>query len=94
MDGALFVPRQDVPQPRAHLFELVIDVQDGAAGITEDGVHALVDQRFQKYSGAAHGLLAIEVSGGQGAINFVHQHEISPENAKAVILLMTALISF
>jgi len=92
VDRALFVPCQDVAQARAHLLELIIDVQYGPAGIAEDGVHALIDQCFQKDSGATDGLLAIR--GSLGAINFIHEHEISPKNAKAVIFFDDGLDFF
>ena len=45
MDGALLMADQDVPQIASEQF--VINVDDGTAGIAEDGIHPLFFQCFQ-----------------------------------------------
>ena len=48
---ALLVAHQDVPQARAE--QRVVDRHDGAAGVAEDDVDALVLERFDEQAGAA-----------------------------------------
>jgi hypothetical protein len=50
---ALLVAHQDVLDPRL-LEDLVVDRQHGAAGISEQVLHALVGKRLQDHFGAGH----------------------------------------
>ena len=51
--GALLVPHQDVLD-LALLENLVIDRKHGAAGIAEEVLHAMIDQRAHDHGGAGH----------------------------------------
>jgi hypothetical protein len=48
----LLVTRQDMANGRIE--EIVIDVDDSAAGITEDGIHTFALQTFQQNFGSGH----------------------------------------
>ena len=54
--GTLFMSGQDVPDLLAIAveLELVIDVQNGAAGVAEDSVNALLQQAFHQNLGCGH----------------------------------------
>jgi hypothetical protein len=50
----LLVPAQHVMKLAAHIVKLVIDVQDGSARITEEGIDTFPEQGFTEYPRTAH----------------------------------------
>lgn len=48
MYGALFVTRQDVVQPVGMMVQMIVDRNDLSAGITEDRIGSLGDERQQQ----------------------------------------------
>ena len=58
MHRALLVAHQDVAQP-VLLEERVVDRQDGAAGIAENDINALIDQGFDDHFRSRHLLAAM-----------------------------------
>lgn len=48
VDGALLVARQDVVQPVGMVIQMIVDRNDLSAGITEDRIGSLGDERQQQ----------------------------------------------
>jgi len=53
--GALFVSHEHVANAPVHLGKLVVDVEDGAARIAEDGVGTFREQALEQDARTAHG---------------------------------------
>ena len=51
---ALFVGGQDVTDAVLIVVQLVIEIDDAAAGVAENGIYALLQQAFHQYLGAVH----------------------------------------
>ena len=54
MGGTLLVGGQDMGDLVFIVVKLIVEVEDGAAGITEDGVDMLFEQAFHQDLGAGH----------------------------------------
>jgi hypothetical protein len=48
MSGMLLVAHQYMPDPGSLFVEFIINKQNCAAGITENGIHTLFDEAFYK----------------------------------------------
>jgi hypothetical protein len=54
MRPALLVTNEYVLEARLDALHRVVDLDDGASGVAEDGVHALGVERMNEYLGAGH----------------------------------------
>ena len=54
MGSALLMGRENVPELSLIVVQLIVNIQDGAAGIAEDGIHLLLQQALDEYLCAGH----------------------------------------
>jgi hypothetical protein len=101
MNGALLVPNKDVVDAVSRPPQLVIDVENGAAGVAEYRIDPFSDERFTQNTGSPHHVryafkskIVVRPFRGLFAALFIDHHCIFvsiandpiPKSRKAIIL--------